>query len=215
MRRPYGRPRDHSPLGAALGVRLDGTVSEVCARHATDDHHSLTAITGRWAESTSRRPEFEDRCRSRCSGQGPGSLRERQAGHRDEPVRQGSALTIGYPFGAELVECERTSIGFQRTYVWFVREPQLVARVAWLRRLLVDELRLPARLRGRVSRGRSLQGKRSGGPGTAYAQGTFQRSGTPVLLRAPWAIRDRSTKSRSNASRPTWLFASSLAAARD
>ena len=41
---------------------------------------------------------------------------------------------------AEAVVADRTSIGFQRTYTWFVREPQLVERTAWLRTFITENL---------------------------------------------------------------------------
>ena len=49
-------------------------------------------------------------------------------------------MVIGYPFGRECVEADRTSIAFYRTYTAFVREPQLVARTAWLRDFIVKDL---------------------------------------------------------------------------
>jgi len=136
----YGRPRPQSPLAAVLGVTADGTVSEPIRDTPLEITIPHGHYSGRWAESTSRRPEFEvfkptsDKAKvlAAYAGGKPAIVLNQHG--------KGRAVTLGYPFGREAVECERTSIGFQRTYVWFVREPQLVARVDWLRNLLTRQL---------------------------------------------------------------------------
>jgi len=137
---PYGRPRKDSPLDKVLGARPDGLVSEAIEGTPLRVTIPHGHYSGRWAESTSRRPHFEALAPTAAQAK----VLARYTGGKPaivlNPYSKGRAVTLGYPFGQELVECERTSIGFQRTYVWFVREPQLVARVAWLRKFLVNEL---------------------------------------------------------------------------
>jgi len=137
---PYGRPRADSALSKVLGARPDGLVSEAIAGTPLSVTIPHGHYSGRWAESTLRHPEFE----ALAPTDAPAKVLARYTGGKPaivlNPHGKGRAVTLGYPFGQELVECERTSIGFQRTYVWFVREPQLVARVAWLRKFLVNDL---------------------------------------------------------------------------
>jgi hypothetical protein len=136
----YGRPRPASPLARVLGVRSDGTVSEPVEGTPLTITVPHGHYSGRWAQSTSRRPEFE----ALAPADPKAKVLARYFGGKPAIVLneygKGRAVTLGYPSGAETVACEQTSIGFQRTYVWFVREPQLVARTAWLRKFLVNDM---------------------------------------------------------------------------
>ncbi|MFM8984484.1 MAG: beta-galactosidase trimerization domain-containing protein, partial [Planctomycetia bacterium] len=135
----HGRPVADSPLTAVFGGRRTGTVSEPVA----DTPLSITlphgAYSGTWAETTDRRPEFE------TYDPGPAEVLARYAGGAAAIIRHrhgaGTAVLMGYAFGREAVTADRTSIGFYRTYLHFVREPQLVARTAWLRGFVTDTLR--------------------------------------------------------------------------
>ncbi len=136
---PYGRRRGQSALADVLGVAPDGTVSQPVLGSPLTITIPHGHYSGRWDEKTSRRPDFEA---LRPTGPKTKVLANYQGGKPAivlHPYGKGRAVTLGYPFGQEAVECERTSIGFQRTYVWFTREPQLIARTAWLRKFLGRE----------------------------------------------------------------------------
>ena len=134
----YGRPREKSALAEVLGVRSDGTLSEAVAGTPLGITIPRGLFSGGWAESTDRRPQFEALAPTSPQAE----VLAHYAGGRPAIVLnkyvKGRAVTMGYPFGREAVESERTSIGFQRTYVWFTREPQLLARTAWLRKFFED-----------------------------------------------------------------------------
>jgi hypothetical protein len=137
---PYGRPRGQSALADVLGVAPDGTVSQPVQGSPLTITIPHGHYSGRWDEKTSRRPDFEA---LRPTGPKTKVLANYPHGKPAivlHPYGKGRAVTLGYSFGQEAVECERTSIGFQRTYVWFTREPQLIARTAWLRKFLTVDL---------------------------------------------------------------------------
>jgi hypothetical protein len=134
----YGRPRARSALANLLGAEPDGSVSEPVAGTPLTVTIPRGIFSGMWAESTDRRPGFE------ALRPTTASVLERYEGGRPAIVvnraGKGRAVTMGYPFGVEAVTADRTSVAFYRTYTCFAREPQLVARTAWLRAFLVDKL---------------------------------------------------------------------------
>ncbi|MBM4031397.1 MAG: hypothetical protein FJ291_06370 [Planctomycetes bacterium] len=134
----YGRRRDASPLAAVLGVAQGGTTSEAVRGTPLTVTVPHGHYSGRWAETTDRRPPFQ--VLAPTTAEVPATYGSGKPAITLNAHGKGRAVTMGYPFGREAVECERTSIGFQRTYVWFVREPQLVARAAWLRGFLTQRL---------------------------------------------------------------------------
>jgi hypothetical protein len=132
----YGRKRETAALAGILGASVAGTTSEAVRDLPLTVTVPHGHYSGRWQTTSDRHPAFQflrpETARVLASYEsGKPAITRNAAG-------KGQAVTLGYPFGREVVECERTSIGFQRTYVWFTREPQLVARVAWLGRFLRD-----------------------------------------------------------------------------
>jgi len=134
----YGRPREASPLAKVLGAAPDGTVSEAVKGTPLTVTIPRGHFSGRWAETTDRKPAFQALARTTAK-----IVATYEGGKPAITINthgKGRAVTMGYPFGREAVLCEQTSIGFQRTYVWFTREPQLAARAAWLRSFLTEQL---------------------------------------------------------------------------
>ena len=134
----YGRPLRASRLAKALGVSLGGTTSEAVKGTPLTITVPHGHYSGKWAKTTDRRPPFQ--ILTPATAKVLASYESGKPAITINAHGKGRAVTLGYPFGREAVECERTSIGFQRTYVWFVREPQLVARAAWLRSFLTEQL---------------------------------------------------------------------------
>ena len=134
----YGRPVADSPFPALLGATHAGTVSEAIPGTPLTVTVPHGFYSGMWATTTDRTAAFETltpttaTVLARYAG-GGAAITENRYG-------AGRALTMGYPFGNEAVQCERTSIGFYRTYAYFAREPQLVARTAWLRDFLTKQV---------------------------------------------------------------------------
>jgi hypothetical protein len=178
----YGRARPKPALADVIGAEVSGTVCE-----AVKDTPLTVTIphghySGKWQQTTDRRPRFE------ALAPGPDarvlavyeSGRPAIVGH---PHGRGMALTMGYPFGREAVECERTSIGFQRTYVWFVREPQLAARVAWLRRLLTEQLGFQPEYDVEWAEVERFKGVEEIAPGFHMPKGLSQDPADPFYIR--------------------------------
>lgn len=134
----YGRPRKASPLADVLGVTPDGTVSEAVKGTPLGITIPRGIFSGKNAQSTDRRPPFE--ALKPTTAKVLASYEGGKAAITLNTHGQGRAVVIGYPFGRECVEADRTSIGFYRTYTAFVREPQLVERTAWLRDFIVKDL---------------------------------------------------------------------------
>ena len=134
----YGRALPKPALADVLGAGADGTTSEPVAGAPLGITIPRGIFTGRWAQTTDRTPAFDvlkpvnAEVLAKYESGKPAILLAKYG--------KGRAVTIGYPFGVEAVTAERTSIGFYRTYTCFVREPQLVARTEWLRKLIVDQL---------------------------------------------------------------------------
>ena len=133
----YGRPLA-SPVADIVGAHADGVSSA-----AVKDTPLTVTIphgfySGMWAKSTDRAPAFTvlapttASVLARYDGGQPAITLNR--------VGAGRVIAMGYPFGSEAVQMDRTSIGFYRTYVYFAREPQLVARTAWLRKFLLEDV---------------------------------------------------------------------------
>jgi len=127
-----------SPLASVLGVSPGGTASEAVKGTPLTVTIPHGHYSGRWAETTDRKPPFQ--VLAPTTAKVIATYESGKPAIALNAYGKGRAATMGYPFGREAVECERTSIGFQRTYVWFVREPQLVARAAWLRSFLTEQL---------------------------------------------------------------------------
>jgi len=138
----YGRARPDCVLAEVLGAGVAGTVCE----GIKDTPLTVTVphghYSGKWQTTTDRKPAFQ--VLQPTTARVLATYEDGRPAITLNAFGKGRVVTMGYPFGREAVECERTSIGFQRTYVWFVREPQLVARTAWLRKLLVEDLGLEA-----------------------------------------------------------------------
>ena len=134
----YGRTVTESPFAPVLGVTHAGNVSEDITGTPLTVTIPHGFYSGMWAEKTDRKVAFETleattaQVLARYTGGAP-AVTENKYG-------QGRAITMGYPFGYEAVQAERTSIGFYRTYAYFAREPQLVARTAWLRQFIIDTI---------------------------------------------------------------------------
>ena len=134
----YGRPLPQCALAKVLGAFNDGTMSEAINGTPLGITIPRGIFTGGRAKTTDRTPAF-DVLRPTTAAvaatweSGKPAITINQYG-------KGRAVTMGYPFGTEAVLADKTSIGFQRTYTWFVREPQVVERVAWLRKFMVDDL---------------------------------------------------------------------------
>ncbi len=134
----YGRPLAESPLAAVLGVRHGGTTSEAVRGTPLTVTIPRGIFTGGRAETTDRTPAFEVLTPVTAT-----VMETYESGKPAITVNgygNGRAVTLGYPFGVEAVIADKTSIGFQRTYTWFVREPQVIDRVAWLSKFIVDDL---------------------------------------------------------------------------
>ena len=134
----YGRPLPQSALAAVLGAYPDGTTSEGIKGTPLTVTIGRGIFTGGRAQSTDRKPAFEVLKQTTAAvmaayDSGKPAITINNYG-------KGRAVTMGYPFGVEAVIGDKTSIGFQRTYTWFVREPQVVDRAAWLRKFIVDDL---------------------------------------------------------------------------
>ena len=132
----YGRPELNSPLEPVLGVTLAGSGSEAITGTPLTVTIPRGFYSGMWAQTTNRIPAFETlspttaEVLARYTGGEPAIVSNHHG--------KGRAITMGYPFGYEMVQAERTSIGFYRTYAYFAREQQLVERTAWLRKFLVE-----------------------------------------------------------------------------
>ena len=134
----YNRPLAELPMAKVLGATLDGTTSEAVKDTPLTITIPRGIFTGGRAEKTDRRPTFEVLKPTTAT-----VMAAYESGKPAITVNtygKGKAVTMGYPFGREATEADRTSIGFQRTYTWFVREPQVVQRAAWLRKFIVDDL---------------------------------------------------------------------------
>jgi len=137
----YGRERavrNANWLADVLGARPGGTVSEAIADKPLTVTIPRGHFSGKWATETDRTPQFQ------VLEPNDAEVLERYEGGKPAATMnrfgKGRAVAFGYPVGTEAVACEQTSIAFQRTYVLFAREPQLVARVQWLREFIVDRL---------------------------------------------------------------------------
>lgn len=134
----FGRTRAEPALAALTGVRSNGTITEA----VKDTPLTVTVphghYSGKWQAHSDRMPLFD--LLAPTTAEVIAGYESGQPAIASNRHGKGRVVTFGYPFGTEAVECERTSIGFQRTYVWFVREPQVVARTAWLRSFLADKL---------------------------------------------------------------------------
>ena len=134
----YGRPRPEPALSKVLGVLPGGTTSEPVKGTPLTITVPHGHYSGKWQKTTDRKPAFQVLRPTTAKvlatyDSGKPAIAENAHG-------KGRAVTLGYPFGTEAVACEKTSIGFQRTYVWFVREPQLVARTKWIREFIEKQL---------------------------------------------------------------------------
>jgi hypothetical protein len=137
----YGRAAKDgtSALAAVLGVRQDGTVSQAVKDTPLTVTISRGVYSGGLADTTARVAAFE----ALLPAESTAVLAAYEGGKPAITVHQhgkGRAVVMGYPFGREAVEAERTSLGFYRTYTSFLREPQLVARTAWLRKFITQDL---------------------------------------------------------------------------
>ncbi len=139
----YGRVLETPALTDVLGVRVAGTVCEDVAGTPLTVTVPHGHYSGIWQTASDRQPAFEV-LRPAAAAQVLATYTSGVPAIVAHAYGRGRAVTLGYPFGREAVQCERTSLGFQRTYVWFAREPQLVARTAWLRQFLTRDLGVPA-----------------------------------------------------------------------
>jgi len=177
----YGRPRAESALAKVLGVAdggkvcepVEGTPLTVTVPHG---HYS-----GKWQEASDRKPEFQVLSPTTATVLAPyRGGKPAIAVHR---FGAGEAFALGYPFGREAVECERTSIGFQRSYVWFVREPQLVARTAWLRRFFIRDLGFRPEYEVEYAEVERIEGVEAIAPGFHMPKGLSDDPGDPFFIR--------------------------------
>jgi len=138
---------DHDGIAGASEQKWGGLLADdfgQCTGVGPIDETKITVtiprgiFSGGRAEKTDRKPPFE--------ALKPATATVLAAYEGGKPAitvnthGKGRAVTMGYPFGREATEADRTSIGFQRTYTWFVREPQVVDRTAWLRKFIVEDL---------------------------------------------------------------------------
>lgn len=135
----YGRELDRPRLAEVFGASVDGVVSEAVAGTPLTVTIPRGIFSGGNATETDRRPDFQT-----LAPEEDTKVLARYAGGAPaitvRPHGRGRAVLMGYPFGREGVVADRTSIGFQRTYTGFVREPQVVNRTAWLRGFFLDTL---------------------------------------------------------------------------
>jgi len=136
----HGRAVKESALAKMLGVGLEGTVSEPVRDTPLTVTIPRGIYSGGWAQSTTRRPAFEALDITSPETKVLASYEKGFPAITVHPHGKGKAVVMGYPFGREAVEADRTSVAFYRTYTAFAREPQLVARTAWLRKFIVDDL---------------------------------------------------------------------------
>jgi len=134
----YGRAYERPLLADMFGATVDGITSEAIAGTPLTVTIPRGIFSGGRAETTDRVAEFQvlnplDATVVARYESGKPAVTQRTHG-------EGRAILSGYPFGMEGLIADRTSISFQRTYTWFVREPQVVERAAFLRRVLVDAL---------------------------------------------------------------------------
>ncbi|MFP4026206.1 MAG: beta-galactosidase trimerization domain-containing protein [Candidatus Brocadiia bacterium] len=135
---PYGRKMRKAWLADVLGVRVDGSVTEKVKDTPLGVTIPRGFFSGGFKKKTDRQPHFQT-----LKVQTAEVLARYEGGKPAITVNEfgeGKAVTLGYPFGREAVKCDRTSIGFQRTYLLYAREPQIVSRVKWLRSFIVDRL---------------------------------------------------------------------------
>ncbi len=134
----YGRKLNKSLLADVLDADADGTTSEAVTKTPLTITIPKGIFTGGDPKSTDRKPPF--------TVLKPGLAKVLASYESGKPAitsntyGKGQGVLMGYPFGVEAVQADRTSITFYRTYSGFVREPQLVARTAWLRQFIVDQL---------------------------------------------------------------------------
>lgn len=135
-----GRPRTRHLPGGLFGVEPGDPVSEAVLDTPLTISIPRGTHSGGWPLNTDRRPPFQTlmpvaddvEVLARYAS-GAAAITRRAAG-------RGMAVAMGYPFGRECVLADRCSISFQRTYTEFAREPQLVARTAWVRGFIVGTL---------------------------------------------------------------------------
>ena len=179
----YGQRREKSALADVLGASSGGRLSEAVAGTPLGITIPHGFFSGGSAESTARRPLFETLAPTNPQAE----VLARYEGGRPAIVLnkygKGRAATMGYPFGREAVECERTSIGFQRTYVWFAREPQLLARTAWLRKFLVEDLGVRREYDVTSAEVQRPKGRDAMNPSLAMPKGLSQDPASPWYVR--------------------------------
>jgi len=190
----YGRPRKvthefmggpktlpyalKSPLAKVLGVHASGTVSEAVKDTPLTITIPRGAFTGRWAQSTDRKPPFQE-----IYIPSGASIRKLATYENGGPAitlnefGKGKAVLMGYPFGAEAVIAERTSIGFYRTYTYYVREPQQIDRAVWLRQFLCEQLGYKPEFGVDFADIERFQGKESAALGLSLPKGFSQTDG--------------------------------------
>ncbi|HUU69865.1 MAG TPA: beta-galactosidase trimerization domain-containing protein [Planctomycetota bacterium] len=182
----YGRPRAEPVLAKVLGVLPAGTTSEAVKGTPLTITVPHGHYSGKWQETTDRKPDFE--VLQATTAKVLASYESDKGGQESAAITinqhgKGRAVTIGYPFGTEAVECERTSIGFYRTYVWFVREPQLVARTKWLREFIVNQLGYRPDFAVDYAEVQRFKGVEEIGPGLHMPAGLSQDPKSPFFIR--------------------------------
>jgi len=174
-------PAEESPLAEIFGASVTGTVSEAVKDTPLTVTIPRGIFSGGWAKSTDRKPPFQVLT--------PGSAKVLATYEGGKPAitvntfGKGKAVLMGYPLGVETVVADRTSIGFYRTYTFFTREPQVVARTAWLRSFLRDQLGYKPEFGVEFAEIERFKGKEAGALGLGVPKGFSQTDGHMLYVR--------------------------------
>ena len=183
---------------AYLAVPLDATTSETLRQSLATEPETVSEavkdtpltvtiprgiFTGGWAKSTDRKPAFQVLI---PRGDIAKVLATYEGGRPAITINEhgkGRAVLMGYPLGVETVVADRTSIGFYRTYTFFVREPQVVARTAWLRSFLCDQLGYKPEFGVEFAEVERFKGKEAGALGLGVPKGFSTTDGDFLYMR--------------------------------
>lgn len=183
----YGKVLATPALEEVLGTGVDGTTSEAVAGTPLGISIPRGIFSGNDAQSTDRKPAFE------VLKPGKAAVVAKYASGKPAITRnefgKGVAVTLGYPFGKEAVEAERTSITFYRTYSGFVREAQLVSRTAWLLDFVTKELKYKPEYAVESASVERFKGKEANALGLSLPKGLSQTSGDWFYVRTVGDLR--------------------------